>query len=342
MKFPIKRTIGLLISLLLIVFIFNQVDLNKTFKVFDDFEPLYLILIIPAYYIGFVFRNYRWKILLSQGLRSKIRNLTGFIFIGYMLNCFLPARAGDFYRAHLLGDQEKIKKVQVFASIVLERIFDGVVVFCFLLLSIVISFNQVWIIKTATAVGCIFVGAFVVLFLMAKYSSPDSFCKTIEKKIQILPSIMQKPFNVVLLQINKHANAFIEGLRVFHNPVEILQTILLTAAIWFFEGIVVFLVVKSFGISLNMFSSLFVLSILVFSGLIPAASNLLGPYQFAYIKALGVFGVFKEKALAVSLTNQTLIMVLITILGIFFFLKHHLKIRAIKQEINSNESISVE
>jgi len=46
------------------------------------------------------------------------------MLIGFMANCLLPARAGEFIRAYLISEKEGIKLTASLASLVVDRMFD--------------------------------------------------------------------------------------------------------------------------------------------------------------------------------------------------------------------------
>ena len=66
-------------------------------------NPLLLVGAFVVFYLGFPLRGYRWSILLRQsGFGIKVRDATEIIFISWLVNCLVPAKLGDVYRAWLL------------------------------------------------------------------------------------------------------------------------------------------------------------------------------------------------------------------------------------------------
>ena len=57
-----------------------------------------------------------------------IWRMTKFVIIGFMCNNILPARLGEFARALVIANKEEISARSSFASVVLERVFDGVTI----------------------------------------------------------------------------------------------------------------------------------------------------------------------------------------------------------------------
>jgi len=338
LKFPIKRTISLLISVLLVYLIFHKIDLNQTLNTLKEFNLKCLLLIVPIYFSGFIVRAFRWKTLLLERPFLCVKNLLGIIFVGNFINSFMPARAGDFYRAHLLGKDQDIKRVEVLASVVLERVIDGFIVFFFLLFTVLCFYSQPWLFKVVTTVGIIFLGSFVALFSFSRYVDPDKFCQQLENLALKLPTKLQNPVIKFINFFKTHTISFINGLDIFKHPSLLLKSMGYTTVIWLIEGLISWVIIKNFGISISFLAAIFVMCLLVFSSLIPSTSVFVGPYQYAYIVALGIFGVTKEKALAIALANQIVIMLPTVTAGLFYLLKYHINIKNIKTEISEENS----
>lgn len=344
LKIPIKKLLGLLISIAIIFAIFHNIDWGKTLEAFKSFNAYYLFLIIPAYYSSFIFRTIRWQVLLNNNSYKK-NELAGLIFIGNTLNSFLPARAGDIYRAHALGSELNIKKIQVFASIVMERLIDGIVVFLFLIFTIMKFCHEPWILRMAGIVGSIFIGGITFLFLITQFNLIEKTLKFALKHESQKNNRLNKIVLSALIFLNKHTTAFCEGLNIFQRPKQLVYSMLLTTVVWLIESATLFLTISSFGIKTSYLFSTFTLTLLVFSNLIPAASSMIGPYQLAYIKALSMIGIPKEMALAVAITSQSLIMLLLSSAGGLFLLKKNLNLKNIKTEFcssNKTEANSAE
>ena len=76
--------------------------------------------------------------------------------------------------------------------------------------------------------------------------------------------------------------------------------------------------------------------------MIPSTSVFLCPYQVAYIMALGIFGIEKSTALAVSTVHQTLLMLMLTVIGGWFLLKFNISMKDIKNAEESEEKAEKE
>lgn len=326
MNFKSKKFyIGLLFSVLLIFLIVHQLDFSKMIATFKKCNIHILLWAIPVYFLGYIARAIRWKYLLMDKPQYKVSTLMGIIFIGYILNCFLPARIGDFYRAYLAGEKFGTSKVTVFSSILLERILDGIVVLGMLLMSILFFFHNAMMYKLAASVSILFGGSFISVYCLFKYSNTNAIAQKLKDFCLKHPKIFQEGFINFLDNIHKHIKSFITGFEVVNSPKNLSVSFLATAAVWIVETFFIFIIIHSFaGISLGLSAALLTMCLSVFSNLIPAMSVHAGPYQYAFILGLGAYGISKEVAITIALTTQFLIISFIVICGLIALWRYHI------------------
>lgn len=334
-KFLDKRLIGLLISIIFISVILHQVDINKTILSFGQMNPLIVLPIIPIYLFSFVIRAFRWRgFLAEKGL--KFRSLISSIFMGFSLNCILPARAGELYRAYFFSKKENLSKTRVFTSVVLERFFDGFVLFLILLITIYFVQSNPVFLKIATLAGMIFLGGLAFLFTLVKMQGTGGKRERVKIFLNKIPKLDSKLIDRGFVSLN----SFFDGLKTLNSISIFIKSFILSALIWGIEGIMVLYMIKSFGVEITYPGALLVLTVTAFSSLIPAGPAGIGPYQWGYIMALSVFGIEKELAFAISVTNQFMLILLILTIGLYFMWKDHINIdeKEIKLERELNWS----
>ena len=77
------------------------------------------------YYLGFPLRGLRWSILLrGAGAVVRVIDATEIIFISWLVNCLVPAKLGDIYRAYLLKINSDVSLSRTFGTVFIERILD--------------------------------------------------------------------------------------------------------------------------------------------------------------------------------------------------------------------------
>lgn len=328
-----KRNIfALLISLAFLGLIFYKIDWAKLLQTFKMFEIRNLLIIVPIYVSTLYLRGVRWKYLLLNNPKYSSYNLGAVFTVGSMLNIFLPARAGDVYRAYYLGVNKEEKKMKLFGSIILERTLDGICVFLILLFAILLYCKQAWILNLSYLIGLLFIGSFIVFYLVFKFNKVDFIC---EKLVQIsskLPKLFARPLVKLIEGINIHTNSFIEGFEVMDSGKYSFLAFLMSVIIWLIECYVAFLIINSFHINLGFSAALFVISLISFSTMIPSTSVFLGPYQYAYILALSIYNVDKSTALAIATLHQGILMLILSIIGGIYLIKFNLYLKDAKRD----------
>lgn len=322
-----RKILALLITILFLGLIFYKIDWVKLLQTFKSFDFKNMWLIVPFYVLTLYLRGWRWKWLLLNNPKYSAYNLGAVFTVGSMLNIFLPARAGDVYRAYYLGEVKQEKKMKLFGNIILERTFDGICVFLILLAAVLIYFNQQWILNIAYMIGALFIGSFLVFYLIFKFNKIDYICDKIIDFCKKLPHSISD-FSVKFIEnLKKHTNSFIEGFEVLDNVKYTTYSFLMSVLVWLIECYVAFLIINSFHIALGFSTALFVISLISFSTMLPSTSVFLGPYQYAYILALGIYNVDKSTALAISTIHQGLLMIMLTVIGVFYLIKFNLEIK---------------
>ena len=199
-------TLNVGITLFFLDFVFAEINLKEVGAALAQANywmlvPSTLFVILHMY-----FRTLRWQWLLKPlGDVSFWPAFRGLV-IGITGNALLPARAGEFLRAYVLGRRTGLSKSGVFATQVVERIFDGLTVLLVLLV-VIIWGVQDQILKTAGILGGVFyVGAMVALILfMTKRHWVDLVIN------KFVPEKWAKPMLGLL-------DGFSSGLAVLKNP----------------------------------------------------------------------------------------------------------------------------
>lgn len=326
-----RKIAALVITIALLCIIFYKIDWHELLNTFKSFNFKHIWLIVPLYVLTLYIRGIRWKALLLNDSKYSSLHLGEVFTVGSMLNIFLPARAGDVYRAYYLGSVKGEKKMKVFGSIILERTLDGISVFLMLLAAILLYCKQQWILHIAYGIGALFIGSLIVFYLIFKFDKVDFICEKLSCICRKFPEKFAASAVSIVENICCHVKSFMEGFEVLDYPKYWTVACLTSLIVWGIEAYVAFLIVDSFGLGLGFSAGLFVLSLISFSTMIPSTSVFLGPYQVAYLMALGIFGIEKSTALAVSTVHQTLLMIILVIFGGYFLLKFNISMKDIKE-----------
>lgn len=335
-----KKILALCVSLAFLGLIFHKIDFHKLVQTFKMFDMKNLWAIVPLYVSTLYLRGVRWKSLLLRNPKYSSYNLGTVFTVGSMLNVFLPARAGDVYRAYYLGEAKQDKKMKIFGSIILERTLDGICVFLILLAAIMLYFQKSWIMHLAYMIGALFIGSFIAFYLIFKFNKVDFICSKLIQFSSKLPKFLANPLVKLIERVNVHTNSFMEGFEVLDSVKYSVQAFLTSAVVWLIECYVAFLIINSFHLHLGFSAALFVISLISFSTMIPSTSVFLGPYQYAYILALGIYNIDKSTALAISTLHQGILVLILSAIGGFYLLKFNLETKNKGNIITQAESTS--
>ncbi len=320
-----KQIILLVITVIFLILVFHKIDFEALVETFKKFELKYLASIVVIFLLSLYARGVRWKFLLMNNPKYSAFNLAEIFTVGNMLNIFLPARAGDIYRAYYLGEEKNEKKLKIFGTIILERLFDGIAMFCILLTAILLFSEAKWILNLTLGIGAVFVVGTVLFYLIFRYNKSRQIAKAIASKIPS-PKIQK-----TIKRLTTYLNIFIRGFSAFKRPAYMLLILAMSFVAWGLEAVVACLIVNSFGLNLGILAGLFVLTLTSFSTMIPSTSVLVGPYQAAYILALGLFGIGKSQALAISAVHQIILITIFTVVGGLLMLKFNIKAQSSRQ-----------
>ena len=159
-----EKIIGLLITLVFIALICWNLDFKQLIETFKIFNYKILILFIPLYVLSLYLRGVRWKYLLCGDKRFTIKESFLVFTAGSALNSYLPARAGDLWRAFHTGKKLDESKMKILGSIILERLIDGVSILLILAFAVLTYFKHPWVLNITYIASGIFLGGLIVFF----------------------------------------------------------------------------------------------------------------------------------------------------------------------------------
>ncbi len=316
--------LGLVISAVFLYFALRGVDFKGVWQVLKEANFWWLLPGLLIYFLGVYLRAWRWQYLIKPIKKVPLRVLFPIINIGYMGNNVYPARAGEFLRAIVLKKREDISISASLATIVVERIFDAVVILAFVVLNLgqfskaIASENLANTVqKLAVIAGIIFLLLLLIFVLIAM------FPKTAKKAIDwVIAHIVIKRWRN---GISNFAERFLDGLASLRSPKDALMILFTTILIWIFETGLYWSVMKAMGLSLSFPFLMLLNGVVNLVLLVPAAPGGLGTFDAACKAMLEAFGIGAELALGYTLVLRVVLWLPITILGAVYFLREGLR-----------------
>ena len=132
-KNTISLIIGLVLSSVALYLALRNVPFNDLANYFATIRYIWILPALAAAVISLVLRAVRWQFIV--GTVHKITFWQAFhpVMIGFMVNCILPGRVGEFVRPAVLKSKTPVAFTTGLATLAMERIFDFIVLISFLL-----------------------------------------------------------------------------------------------------------------------------------------------------------------------------------------------------------------
>lgn len=122
-------SIAVPIVVIVIAVALNWSQMRQVPGAIEGANPLLILVAFLIYYIGFPLRGFRWtKLLRGAGYRVKTSDATEILFLSWFVNCIVPAKLGDLYRAYLLKQNSPVSATRTLGTVFMERILDLVAI----------------------------------------------------------------------------------------------------------------------------------------------------------------------------------------------------------------------
>ncbi len=311
---PVTVALGLLISVGFLWWALRGVSMAETLDHLARADLRLLAASVAVATGTFVLRALRWRVLLLPALEaSSFDSRFSAVCIGFMANNLLPARLGEFARVYALARREPVTMSAAFASLVVERLLDGVILVLFLLPAVWLTdFEGAGVLRNVSIVvtGLLAVG-FVVLGLLVRF--PDRFLRLFGPVAhRLLPEHAAERAIGVLA-------SFIAGLGALRHGHLFVRVFLWTVVVWLWNGASFWLGFLAFGIGEPGFlGALLLQSIIGFAVSIPSSPGFFGPFEAGARLALVGFGISPSLILSFAAGYHIASFIPITVLGLWY------------------------
>ena len=328
-KIDLKFWFGIVVSLFFLVLLFNKIDFRLLGAALRSADYRYVFLSICFTFFNYILRAVRWRYLLISSKSIPLSSLYSATIIGYMANNLLPARLGEFVRAYTLAQRENLEAPEVFASLVIDRLFDG---FSVLLLLLITLFTLRLPIGMKDAAGALKAGG-AIMFLM--YCGVVLFLYLLKRQTMRTLSIVGyilKPFPKRLSdKLIPLLGSFIGGIRLSSRGAHLAALLATSAGIWLFCLMSVDMTLRSFNIHLPVTASMFILILVIFAVMVPASPGFIGTFHYACYKGLTVFGVPDTMSVSVALIMHGISFFPVIFAGMYYLWKNKISLNELQQ-----------
>ncbi len=127
----LKFIIGFLITIGCLMIALWGIEWEQIQEGFQRANYSTLPILMGLLFFVFWLKAIRWRLLLQPLRKLSTKEVVPSLMIGFMGNNVLPAHLGELIRIFVLGREFSLSKAAVFSSVVLERLFDMVVILLF-------------------------------------------------------------------------------------------------------------------------------------------------------------------------------------------------------------------
>jgi glycosyltransferase 2 family protein len=315
--------LGLAISAFFLWRAFNGLNPAAVWSYIQQAEVGWLLVGVLVFYASMVAIAWRWQFLLNSITRIPLLYLSELVAIGYMGNNVYPFRSGEILRIVLLHRSHKVPLARTTVTILVERVFDGLVMLTFILVPLLVIEIASPELRMAVSVAApIFLVALAVFFVLA--AKPDLLRGLVHQVEKVLP----EKFRALITGLSEDIILGLEGLR---SPKDLSGTIFASFLTWVINAAVYWVVGFAFGLNVSFPVMLVVCGVVNLAGLIPASPGQIGIFEFFTVTTLvAVLGeAARQQVTAYALVVHLVIWLPPTLLGFFCLVRRGLGLSAV-------------
>lgn len=325
--------LGIGISALFLLIALRGLQLEQLWQTVRMAQYLWLVPGVLMYFVAVWVRVWRWHYLLRPIKVIPLKDMWPALVIGYMGNNIYPFRAGEVLRVYVLKRKTGITISANLATVIIERVFDGLVMLIFVMLALPTVPNlPTWLRQVIVMATLAFFGALMVFFALA----------TIPEKARaiygwlitsFLPAKLQEP----ILHI---ADNFMWGLSSLRGWHEALMIFVTSIVIWLLETVKYWFVMHAFSFSVSFLVLMMMNGVVNLATTIPSAPGYIGTFDGPGIEILRIFGVPDAVATGYTLTLHLALWLPITLLGLWYMIRESLNWQEFSQVASSRANLT--
>jgi len=318
-----QALIGFGVSAFFLYLAFRKSDLGQIVSQVKEVDYRLLLIGLPVLILSYLFRALRWRyLLLKTGGRLKVSSVFGATMIGFMFLNLLPFRLGDLARAYVLGRREGLSKSAVFATVVIERLFDGFTLLIILLTSLfflplplrpeVMS----WV-RAFSYLGVALFALILALVLLISFKR-SLIIRLAESLLTPLPQVKDRVVEII--------DSFTTGLTTVSSFRLFMIVSFYSLLIWGVHAVYYWVMMFGFlssegtnlGLQVGFSGSLFVVGTIALGVMIPAGPAFVGTFELACIMALSALGAAGATAESYAIVAHTFQFLPVVMIGIIY------------------------
>jgi hypothetical protein len=317
LKRNVQLLIGILISAIFIYFSLPSLHLAEVMESLRAANYWWLVPGIGVYFVGLWVRAWRWHYTLRHLKPVPVVQLFPLVCIGYFGNNVYPLRAGEVIRSYVLRKTQDIAMSSSLATVIIERVFDGLVMILFVFLALPFApmptqYRNLVIVLTVLML----VAAGVFIYVAAQPRRVEKFYQWFATRI--LPAPLQERTNDLYTR-------FMAGLASLGRGSDVVLIFGTSVLIWLLETVKYWFVMHAFDFSVGFVVLMLMNGLVNLATTLPSAPGYIGTFDAPGIETLAAFGVDRNLAASYTFTLHAALWVPVTLLGAYYFWREHLR-----------------
>jgi uncharacterized protein (TIRG00374 family) len=331
----ISLLLGTAVSTTTLYFAFRNVPVNELLEYLTTINYVWIIPTVAAILFAFGLRAARWRFILASSYPVGFWQSFHPLMIGFMINCVLPGRVGEFARPLVLNRKETVPVSTGLATVAVERTFDLIILLVLFLA--VSSFVQIapgfnvtfggyrldYEVLATVFNGMLKIGALMVigLLLVTLGKTRELANRLILSAPELLFFASTSSRNWLKEKVCHPAVRIIEniasGMALIKDPKRIIICIIYSLAVWFFTALSYYLF--SIGcpqINLTLSEITAMMVIICFVIALPSVPGYWGLWEAGGVFAMLLLGVSENEAAGYTLANHAVQIVPVVLVGL--------------------------
>jgi uncharacterized protein (TIRG00374 family) len=312
--------LGIAISLAFLYIALQGIDFAEFLRDLQQANLFWLIPGVGAYFLTVSVRAWRWSVLLSPLKLIPAERIFPLVVIGYMGNNIYPARIGELLRAYLLRRNEGVPIPSSLATVLIERVMDGLTMLGFVLVGLPATPILQADPRAGQALllaGLLFVGTSGA-FLWLAFAPQRANWLAQHTLGRVLPARLRGPLLGAL-------ERFVQGAGGLRSQAGLAKALGATLIIWLLETLKYACVALAFDLFLPFNGLMLVNGLSNLFTVIPGAPGAVGTFDAGGILGMRALGVSESLSAAYVLVLHVTLWLPVTVLGLLLMLREGLR-----------------
>jgi uncharacterized protein (TIRG00374 family) len=303
----LRGTLGIAISVFAIYVLVNSVNIDAALQVLKTASPAWIAVMFVTALIDIGARGARWRVLLAPIAPLPYRRVLGYTYIGYLANNVLPARLGELYRSHALGEGEGVSRPTVLGTVVVERVVDTVMVVAIAAIAVLVLSVR-GVMTSAVLLGLAFVALLVIVLGLGIVAHRLPGADRVTAIIARRPRLLEL------------ARRLRDGLAVAQHPRVVALALVFSALAWTASTATFLVAGQAVGVQLSVAQAALITSGVALVSIVPSGPGYVGTFELTVVAIADGLGIPRDPAFALGLLVHIVVLLITSVGGVIAML----------------------